>query len=313
MKEDKSLVDWIGEYLAYRRNLGFRLGGEEGELRRFARHVEAAGHRGPLTAGISFSWVQLAGSANHQHRRFETVHSFVKYVAIFEPETQIPPRALLKVKCRRPEPYIYSDEEITALLRTCDELSPKEGLRPRTYRSLFGLLAATGLRVSEALHLNRIDVDLDRGVLTVRETKFRKSRFVPVHTSTREALRRYVVFRDAYHPFPQSDTFFVSESGSALPYSTVNGVFQQLRRELGWNCGRRRLPRIHDMRHTFTCRCLLRWYEEGADVDHVIPFLSTYLGHCKVTDTYWYLTGIPELMATTARRFEQFVCEEESP
>ena len=311
MSGPKALVDWIAEYVAYRRSLGFRLTGEAGQLRRFARYVEATGHTGPLTVGVCLRWIQQAGSPNSRHRRFATVRAFCKYVALFEPRTETPSRAPGEFKCRRPVPHIYSPGEVTELLRACEVLRPVDGLRPRTYRTLFGMLAATGLRVSEALHLQRRDVDLDRGVLTVRDTKFRKSRIVPVHPSTRDALRQYALVRDRYCPAPHAAAFFLSESGSALAYPTVRGTFQMLRRRLGWKAdGDRKLPRIQDLRHTFCCRRILGWYEAGVDVAQALPVLSTYLGHGKVTDTYWYLTGIPELMAITARRFEQFAHEE---
>jgi integrase len=307
MKERKGLVDWVEEYVAYRRNLGYRLDVDRRELLRFAKFVSSTGHRGSVTTEIVLRWVQLAQSANYQHRRFEMVRSFAKYLAIYEPKTEIPSREILRLKCHRPEPYIYSEQQVIDLLQACGQLSPPRGLRPWTYRTLFGLIAATGLRVSEALKLNRDDVDLDQGVLTVRQTKFYKSRFVPVHISTREMLRHYAELRDCHHPHPKSNTFFVSEKGSALPISTVHCVFQDLRRRLGWKCrDGKKSPRIHDLRHTFVCRRILRWYEEGINVNQSIPFISVYLGHVRVTDTYWYLTGVPELMAVTARRFEQF-------
>lgn len=306
MREHKGLVDWIEEYVAYRRNLGYRLDGDRGELLRFAKFASSTGHR-HVTTEIVLRWVQLAQSANNQHRRFERVRSFTKYLAIYEPETEIPPREILRLKCHRPEPYIYSEQEIMNLLQVCGQLTPPGGLRPWTYQTLFGLIAATGLRLSEALKMNRDDVDLDQGVITVRETKFYKSRLVPVHSSTREMLRQYADLRDRYHPYPKSNTFLISEKGSALPNPTVHRVFQKLRRRLGWKCRNgKKSPRIHDLRHTFVCRRILRWYEEGINVNQSIPFLSAYLGHVKVTDTYWYLTGVPEIMAVTARRFEQF-------
>ena len=305
MKNHKSMIDWVEEYVNYRRSLGFQLQIDESELIRFAKYVDEIQHRGPLTTEILLSWVQKAKSTNFQHRRFETVCSFAGYVSIYIPETEIPSRATLKIKCRRPEPYIYSTPQIKELLKACDELSGN--LRPQTYNTLFGLLAATGLRVSEALKLNRKDVDLDHGILTVRETKFRKSRLLPVHTSTIQALRRYTTNRNNIHPLPRSEMFFLSEAGSSLPYPTVNYTFQKLRRCLGWKCkNTKRYPRIRDLRHTFACQRLLKWYEEGVNVNHSIPFLSAYLGHIKVSDTYWYLTGVPKLMAITACRFEKY-------
>ncbi|MFH0778627.1 MAG: tyrosine-type recombinase/integrase [Candidatus Eisenbacteria bacterium] len=309
MRKHKCMLAWVEEYVTYRRNLGFRFRTDREQLLHFAKYVTDNRHRGPLTTDLALRWVQLAqdGSPSYRRRRFETVRSFAKYLAIYEPRTEIPPRGILRLACHRPEPYIYSEQKIADLVRACGELTPSGGLRPRTYSTLFALLAATGLRVSEALKLDRNHVDLVQGVLTVRETKFRKSRLVPFHPSIRQALLQYADFRDCYHPIPKSGAFFLSESGRSLPYPTVSYVFQKLRQRLGWRCENgRRHPRIHDLRHSFACRRILSWYKEGKDVDRLIPFLSAYLGHAKVTDTYWYLTGIPELFAITTERFEQY-------
>jgi integrase len=311
MNEGKSMFDWVREYVTHRRQMGYRIQLDEGMLLCFAEYIKSSGHQGPLTTELALRWVQLVENDNYQHRRFEMVRSFAKYLAIYEPQTEIPSRRILGRKCHRPQPHIYSQQEILDLFRACDELSPSGGLRPKSYRTLFGLLAATGLRIGEALRMNYKDVDLDRGVLTVRETKFFKSRLVPVHASTLVVLREYARLRNGCHSPTKACTFIISESGGALPYSTVRGVFRGLRRRLGWKQEEgRKPPRIHDLRHSFVCRRILAWYEEGISVDQAIPFLSVYLGHVKVTDTYWYLTGIPELMAVTAERFEQFAqCE----
>ena len=208
---------------------------------------------------------------------------------------------------RRPPPYIFSPEEIVRLVGSAELLSSPRGLRAKTYAALIGLLASAGLRISEALRLGNADADLDSGMLTIRQTKFCKSRLVPLHPSATRALQRYVVRRDAIVPPIAGAKLFVSESGHALPSRTVHWVMRRLLDETVASDGPiGRRPRIHDLRHTFACRCLLRWYRAGADVDRHIAALSTYLGHAKVSDTYWYLTGVPELMATAATRFERF-------
>jgi integrase len=169
-----------------------------------------------------------------------------------------------------------------------------------------GLLVSTGLRISEALRLRRLDVDLHQRILQIRKTKFGKSRYVPLHLTVREELSTYAVFRDARLPVVQDSAFFLLDNGRGLEYRQVEYAFQCIRRQLGWDTAARgRNPRLYDLRHTFACRRLLAWYKEGADIDRMILLLSTYLGHVKVTDTYWYLTGIPELMAVVAKRFEQ--------
>ena len=219
-----------------------------------------------------------------------------------------PARGLLGPAHARRPAFLYSEGEITALLDAARSLAPADGLRPRTYATLIGLMACTGLRINEALTLGADDVDLDAGVLTIRQTKFRKSRLVPLHTTALGPLRDYAVDRDGRRHERRDTTFFVSDAGLRLPYSTVRHTFHQLLRQAmpgAAPMGRVR-PRFHDLRHTFVCRRLTAWYRDGTDVDRVIDQLSTYLGHAKVTDTYWYLTGVPELLALAGSRFEQF-------
>jgi integrase len=212
----------------------------------------------------------------------------------------------------RRSPHIYTDTELAALLHQTHLLHPLEGLRPKTYTTVFSLLAATGLRVSEACGLADQDVDLDQGLLTIRESKFRKSRLVPLHPTTTQALLRYRAHRGA----SRSGSFFRTDRTATLKTTAVQKTFSRLRDRLGWTSqGRTRRPRIHDLRHTFAVRRLLRWYEEGADIDRKILALTTYLGHVKVTHTYWYLSAVPELMAIPSQRFEHFArrLHEESP
>jgi len=174
-----------------------------------------------------------------------------------------------------------------------------------TYGVFFSLLASTGLRLSEACRLERRDVDLAHGVLTIRMSKFRKSRLVPLHPTSVQALTRYAARRDAVAPL--SEFFFRTDQAPALKRSTVEGTFRTVRLRLGWTSqGRARRPRIHDFRHTFAVRRLLRWYQDGVDLDRKILALATYLGHTQVSHTYWYLSAVPELMAVTAQRFEHF-------
>jgi integrase len=304
-----TMLDWAEQYVSYRRDLGcqFRIEGQE--LLRFARWADQSGHIGPVTTELALQWAAMAKECSplYRARRLEVVRCFARHRAIFDPRTEIPPDRLLGPAHRRTTPYIYSPRQIGQLLIAAGVLTPRKGLRPRTYRALLGLLACAGLRISEALHLTRSDVDLQEGLLTVTNSKFHKSRLLPLHPSAAAELRRYVRFRDGYHPAPPSPAFFLSERGRALAYSTVRTTFRGICRGLALPAGPSgREPRLHDLRHTFACRRILSWYEQGVDVDHAIAALSTYLGHRKVTDTYWYLTGIPELMAVVAKRFEQF-------
>ena len=196
-------------------------------------------------------------------------------------------------------------------MKVAATLGPKEGLRPKSYGTLIGLLACTGLRLCEALHLECCDVDTNGNLLTIRQSKYRKSRLVPLHPSASRMLHTYATFRDHYLGNVRSSHFLVSEHGTALKPSVVHWTFSGLRRLSGVeSLNGRREPRLYDLRHTFACRRLLEWYREGRDVNQCINWLSTYLGHARVTDTYWYLSGVPELMSIAAGRFERFATHE---
>jgi integrase len=306
-----SSAGWLSlveEYLSARRGLGFALEQPAYLLRDFARYADAVRHQGPLTTELAVRWARASrsGSSAQAVRRLGAVRQFARYRALLDPATEVPPLGLLGRLPRRPQPHIYSDAELDALLDQASRLLPRRGLRPRTYVAFFSLLISTGLRLSEACRLAVEDVDLTAGVLTVREGKFRKTRLVPLHPSTTAALARYAAERDACCNGP--GRFFRTERSPALHKDTVEKTFGRIRKRLGWTAdGRARQPRIHDLRHSFAVRRLLRWYEEGADLDRKLLALSTYLGHAHVSDTYWYLTGVPELLAITAKRFEGFV------
>jgi integrase len=308
MSRAKTMVARVEAYLHTRRQFGFQLRVEGGELLRFARYADDAGHRGAVTTDLALRWAQDATTATplYRARRLEIVRCFAKHQVAFEPATEVPAAGILGPAHRRTPPYIFSPREIERLIAAARSLSAPSGLRAATYVSLLGLLACTGLRISEALRLGRVDADLDAGVLSIRQTKFCKSRLVPLHPSARVELQRYVTRRDAIVvPIPGA-ALFVSESGHALSYRTVHSVVRKLLDEVVPCSATDRRPRIHDLRHTFACRRLLQWYRDGADLDQRVAALSTYLGHVKVSDTYWYLTGVPELMAIAAARFERF-------
>jgi integrase len=299
------MQDLVKEYLTERRSLGFALENYGRQLLSFARFADSIRHRGPLTIDLAVRWATAPSQHQRQFpgRRLEVIRPFARYRASVDGESEVPPRFLLGPPRRRPLHHIYTDDQVRALLLAAWRLGPRGALRPRTYGTLFGLLASTGLRVSEALHLHQSDVDLAAGILLIRETKFRKSRLVPIHGTVIGALGEYIERRNRRVPHPNAPTFFVADRGGALPYSTVCSVFQGLRSMLGWAkllpC-----PRIHDLRHSFACRRLRDWYTQGIDVAAHIASLATYLGHAHVTDTYWYLTGTPELLALAADRFE---------
>lgn len=297
------------EYLRYRRSLGFKLKTEGGLLMNFAAFADAEGSGAPLDTVLALRWARLPAAASPMYwaRRLEVVRCFARYVAVFDGRTQVPPKGILGPAHRRTAPRIYSEGDVADLLEACARLEPVNGLRPCTYSTLFGLLTCTGLRISEALRLDDIDAELGRGLLTIRETKFHKSRLVPLHPSARAPLSAYREMREQHCPIPRCTRFFLSDRGTALPYGTVRNTFRSILHRLGWgNAGGRRRPRMYDFRHTFASWRLTTWQQEGADVVAMLPALSTYMGHVKVSDTYWYLTAIPELLAAAAGAFERF-------
>ncbi len=313
MSRNPTMFKLVQEYLAHRRKLGVDLTNAGSLLLQFARYADKRGHRGPLTSQLAIRWARLPrnGSRTYWARRLDIVRCFARHRAIFDPDTEIPPSHVFGPAYRRITPHIYTSAEITALLDAAHDLPPRDGLRPHTYATLFGLLACTGLRLREALRLSRSDVDWKQGLLTIRRTKFRKSRLVPLHSTTTRALREYARLRDRRYPAAATDAFFLSVRGTPLSRSAVMYAFIKLRRQLSWSSrGQRPTPRIHDLRHTFACRRLVLWHRQHVDVEQRLLALSTYLGHASVGDTYWYLTAVPELLHLAGARFEHFT---ESP
>lgn len=297
------------EYLVYRRRLGFQLDSAGYVLADFARFADRMRRQPPLTSELILRWATRSDrhTKRYQAERLSIVRGFARFLAAQDGESQIPDVRLLAGRFRREQPHIYTPEQLHQLLKAAASLRPVYALRPHVYETLFGLLASTGLRVSEALALHRSDVDLGAGVIQVRQTKFRKSRLVPTHATVDRALGRFAARRDQEPDVRASEWFFVGRHGRPLPYSTVRSTFGGIRRRLGWGCnGTLPHPRIHDLRHSFACRRLLQWYRDGVDVDHAITSLSTYLGHGKVTDTYWYLSASGGLLSFANKRFERF-------
>jgi integrase len=294
------------DYLSLRRRLGFKLREEGTLLPDFISFLERQG-ASHITTELALRWALLPAGTLQAHwaTRLRMVRLFATHWSATDPRTQVPPLGLLPYRYHRKPPHIYSDDEIVGLIRAARGLWSTKGLRPDTYSTLVGLLAVTGMRAGEVVSLDRDDVDLVRGVLSIRRTKFGKSRLVPVHPSTRRALRRYAGRRERIFEKPRTPSFFVSDQGRRLTYWIVRWTFVQLSRRCGLRApADRRGPRLHDFRHTFAVRTLLGWYRAGADVEQHIPELSTYLGHVHVTDTYWYLSAVPELLALAVARLE---------
>ena len=296
----------VDEYLALRRGLGFSLRLPGAMLRQFAAFLEREG--APyITRELALRWAQQPANAQPSTwaSRLSAVRRFAQFWSASDARTEVPPLGLLPHRYRRKPPYIYTEREIRHLIAVARQLPSATGLRSATYATLLGLLAVTGMRISEALALDRDDVDWSKAVLTIRRTKFGKSRLVPVHPSTRRALRRYTRRRDRVHPKSTTESLFVSERGARLTQWTVRYTFNRLSRRIGLRGpADRRGPRLHDFRHRLAVNTLLRWYRTGVDVERHLPELSTYLGHRHVADTYWYLSAVPELLRLAAARLE---------
>lgn len=300
-----TLAEHVEHYLTIRRGLGFKLLGEGVLLAEFVACADAAGQR-TITTEFALQWARrpVNGSHNYLSRRLRAIRTFARYLHAIDPACEVPSIELLPAKKHRPAPYLYREEEITALMTAASTLRPP--LRAATFRTLIGLLACTGIRIGEAIRLDRDDIDLTNGLLTVRDSKFGKSREVLLHPSTVVALREYATVRDRLCPHPTQPSFFITTRGTRLCHPTIYQPFRRLLAQAGiTHPTPGRNVRAHDLRHSFTVKTLLGWYRDGADVQARMPLLSTYLGHVDPAATFWYLSAAPELLALAAERLEQ--------
>lgn len=297
------LPDALAHYLSMRRAFGFKLVTQGRILNGFIAYMERQAAE-IITARLALDWATQSGGPRSGPDRLSTLRGFARYVSITEPRTEIPPTGMLAPRRRR-APYIYSDAQVCSLLEAMLTLPPAASLRRWSYYAVFGLLAVTGLRISEALRLERDDVDLDAGILTIRETKFGKSRIVPIHSTTVVALNDYAARRDVHRQRRASAYFFTGDQGGRIYHQGIHLAFCAVSRQIGLRHGDAVTgPRIHDLRHRYAVSTLLRWYRAGDDIEQRLPQLSTYLGHSHVRDTYWYLSACPELMEHAALRLE---------
>lgn len=293
----------LTRYLRMRRGFGYRYDSEERWLGEFVAFMDAA-QATIITRQLAMEWITQASRTTWPNR-LSMVRGFARHLSNLEPETEMPPAGIFPSP-KRPRPYIYTEAEIERLLEATLRWGLAKGINRRTYHCLFGLLAATGMRLGEAIGLKRADVDLEAGILTLRMTKGGKERFVPLHPTTTRALADYAAQRDDYPACRKSPWFFVLRGGQRLRSQYLHRIFIGVVRRIGlrdpelYSQG----PRLHDLRHSFAVNTLLRWYRAGEDVERLLPTLSTYLGHSKVRDTYWYLSACPDLMSEAAGRLE---------
>lgn len=299
-----ALEQQAADYLRIRRALGFKLERAEKLLAQYLAYLDTTG-RDRVTVESALDWARLpaGGGGNWWAQRLSVVRCFASYLHALDPAHEIPPADVLARRIRRSVPYLYTEQEIWALMAATGRLRGQ--LRRTTYRTLIGLLAVTGMRVGEAIRLDRPDLDLRAGVVTVRRSKFGKSRELPLHATTVTALREYLRIRDAHHHSAASDALLISPAGTRLIYCNVHATFRQLRTDAGLQprspaCR----PRVHDLRHRFAVQTLLDWYRDDVDVPPRLPLLSTYMGHTHPRHTYWYLQAAPELMAIAGQRLE---------
>ena len=290
----------VTDYLAIRRALGFQLRGYDrllGDLVDDLQRAEAS----TLTIERAVAWAcKPAGAQPFRWKtRLSIARGFARYLQTIDPGAQVPPSNLLAYRRARPAPFLYSAAELDALLEATDTL--RSPLRAATYRTLLGLLAVTGMRVGEAIALDRDDVDLREGQLAIREAK-QATRQLPLHPTTVAALHAYAHLRDQSRPAAKAPSFFVSTTGTRLIYECVRATFIKLRRIAGLDRSSGQGPRIHDLRHSFAVQTLLGWHRAGIDVGAQLPLLSTWLGHRHPASTYYYLQAAPELLALAAER-----------
>jgi integrase/recombinase XerD len=300
-----ALGDCAEEYLSTRRALGYKLVKQARLVTQFVDHLDRLGATRITTeTALSFAMNPENAQPIWWQQRLSAVRGFACYMVTIDPATEVPPGNLLRGAVTRAVPYLYTSSEIIELMASTAVLRPV--LRAATYETLIGLLAVTGMRIGEAIALQRDDVDLERGLITIRFSKFDRERLVPLHSSTTAALGSYAARRDERFPVRRATTFFVSSRGTPLLHSGVQRSFATLVAKVGLQPRSPRCrPRVHDLRHRFAVETLLDWYRSGEDVAAKLPVLSTFLGHVKPRNTYWYLSATPELLALAAARLEQ--------
>jgi integrase len=309
-----TLSQRLDDYLAIRRSLGFDLSFEERMLRVFTRFADREG-ADYLTVDLFLRWKTMFGTANNNTwaRRLGMVRAFAAWLKGYDERTEVPPQGLIAGKWHRSRPYIYSDNEVATIVAQAAKLPSRYGLRGWTCSTLFGLIAVTGLRINEALKLDDDDVDLDAGVVTVKSGKNGKARYVPIAPCT---VERLAVYRNERTRLlgNTAGAFFRSDDGRRLTDCCARYNFAVVSqnmelREVQRFCRHGRGPRIHDLRHTFAVRTIMRWYRKGLDPDREMIKLTTYLGHSKPDHTYWYIEAIPELLQLASQRAECSLAE----
>jgi integrase len=314
----KALSQELDHYLSIRRSLGYDLRTSERILRRFIAFADQEDTR-YISTDLFLQWQKAFG---HAHRatwaaRLCAIRLFAQWLHGINPRHEVPPRSLIPNRQHRPRPYIYGKGDIERLVNAAADLRSVNGIRGLTYSTLFGLIAVTGLRISEAISLNDTDVDLASGILTIRRGKNGKERLVPVSESTQSRLVGYARERDRLLG-KRPESFFISDHGTRPTDCCVRYNFAVVCQQIGLRPSQRfhrhgRGPRIHDLRHTFAVRTMLNWYSSGKDAGREMIRLTTYLGHTEPANTYWYIEAVPELLELASRRAQASLQKEARP
>ena len=299
-----ALNDHLDDYLALRRSMGFKLRRAEKLLHQFIFHCEASG-ADAVTIDVAIGWATLPERASTSWicHRLGVVRAFSRYLALVDERTQVIPTDVVPHRPARATPFLYTEDQVLAMMTAARSF--RSPVRQATFETIVGLLWATGMRIGEALRLDVGEVDLAHGVLTVRDSKFGKTRELPLHPSTTAALAAYARRRARWFPAGTADTFFVSAAGTRVLYCNFHLGFKELVQRAGITARFRSCrPRPHDLRHAYAVRTLIGWYRDSVDVEANLPKLSTYMGHVLPANTYWYLSAAPELLALAAERLE---------
>jgi integrase len=305
----KNMLDHIQDYLSYRRSLGYKLVTEEGLLRQFYRFTSKRGYIGPLKR----SWVEeFAAEPSNvttawRAVRLRVLHDFACYWAAYDSRVEVPHHRIYPLGYRRVQPRIYTEEEILRLMAAARYGHADQGIPGETYATIIGLMACSGIRTGEVATLRKCDIDWDRGLLHIRQSKGRPLRLVPLHPTAITALGAFAELRDRCFGHSSSDHFFLTKFGDVMTTRTIRQTFHQIRVRSGISMPLRdRAPRLYDLRHTFACNCLLQWMRDGVDISRSMHTLATYLGHEALDETYWYLSGIPALLELVGNRFANY-------